>query len=233
MWADQVRHLSPHYRVITPDLRGHGKSPAPGGIYAMDELAADVLALLDRLQVERAAVAGHSMGGYVALALWRLAPERIAGMGLVATQARADTEEGKQPRMMLAEALQREGAAAAVRMIGPRLLAPDMPLDSALARALLATQRHTPVAGLWGSMLGIAERPDCRDLLPAIRVPALVLVGLADQAILPERSAEMAAALPDAMLVELPGVGHMPNMEQPEAANEAVSAWLGKVWAGA
>src|SRR5947207_15861847 len=92
IWQTQQQGLSDHFRVITPDLRGHGQSPAPEGIYEMDQMAQDVLALLDSLNVQKAAIMGHSMGGYVTLAMWRLAPERFSALGLICSQAAADTE---------------------------------------------------------------------------------------------------------------------------------------------
>ena len=89
IWRRQQQGLSDGYRVILPDLRGHGRSPAPAGVYEMEAMAADVFALLDSLDVKQAVILGHSMGGYVALAAWRLAPERFLGLGLIASHAAA------------------------------------------------------------------------------------------------------------------------------------------------
>src|SRR5258708_32961001 len=75
IWADQRQQLAEHFRVITPDLRGHGQSPAPPGVYEMETLSRDVLALLDSLEIQNAVIMGHSMGGYVTLAVWRHAPQ--------------------------------------------------------------------------------------------------------------------------------------------------------------
>ena len=110
IWHEQQQQLSDRFRVITPDLRGHGRSPAPSGVYEMDLLARDVLALLDALHITKAVIMGHSMGGYVALAAWKLAPERFLALGLIASQAGADTEEGRQGRYKMAEKVAAEGA---------------------------------------------------------------------------------------------------------------------------
>src|SRR5438132_6835533 len=83
IWQEQVESLSTDYRVITPDLRGHGQSPAPEGVYEMDLMARDVFALLDSLNIQKAAIMGHSMGGYVTLAAYRMAPERFLALGLI------------------------------------------------------------------------------------------------------------------------------------------------------
>src|SRR5947207_559617 len=109
IWHKQQQCLSDFYRVISPDLRGHGQSPAPAGVYEMETLARDVLALLDSLQITKAAFVGHSMGGYVALAAWTLAPERFLALGLIASQAAADTEEGRRGRFKMAEKVAAEG----------------------------------------------------------------------------------------------------------------------------
>src|SRR5476649_1131959 len=86
IWHEQQKQLAEQYRVIVPDLRGHGRSPAPAGVYDMDLLARDVLALLDALQIQQAVIMGHSMGGYVTLAAWRIAADRFLALGLIASQ---------------------------------------------------------------------------------------------------------------------------------------------------
>src|SRR5262245_23966907 len=88
MWNEQIRAIGARYRVIAPDLRGHGDSPAPDGVYTMDEMADDVMELLDRLQVTQPFVLGGlSMGGYVALSIALRYPERIRGLMLIDTRA--------------------------------------------------------------------------------------------------------------------------------------------------
>ena len=123
IWHEQQQRLSDRYRVITPDLRGHGRSPAPSGVYEMDLLARDVLALLDALLIKKAVIMGHSMGGYVALAAWNLAPERFLALGLIASQAGADTEEGRQGRYKLANKVAAEGSSAVAAAMIPKLFA--------------------------------------------------------------------------------------------------------------
>ena len=108
IWHEQQR-LSDHFRVITPDLRGHGQSPTPLGVYQMDLMARDVFALLDSLEIAQAIIMGHSLGGYVTLAGWRIAPERFLAMGLIASQAAADSEETRQNRYKAADRVEAEG----------------------------------------------------------------------------------------------------------------------------
>src|SRR5260221_11095743 len=110
IWPTQHQGMSDHYRVITADLRGHGRSRAPEGVYDMETMARDVLALLDSLGVEKAAIIGHSMGGYVTFALWRLAKDRFAALGLVCSQASPDSDDTRQVRYKTAEKVFVEGS---------------------------------------------------------------------------------------------------------------------------
>lgn len=230
IWKHQVEALSGRFRVIAPDLRGHGASPVTAGAYPMEDLARDVLALLDRLGIGKVAVAGHSLGGYVALAAQALAPERVTGIGMVSTQARADTPEGRENRFRLAGLLSDEGSEAVVRFFAPKLFAPHVhpgDPDHDLAAGVI---RSTAPAALRGALLGMADRPDRRPGLPGIKIPALILTGEQDQLIPSDRSEEMAAALPDAFLVKLPETGHMPMLERPDEVNAAIEAWLDRIY---
>ena len=228
-WRAQQQRLSQHVRVIVPDLRGHGRSPAPAGVYEMDLLARDVLALLDALNLPRAVLMGHSMGGYVALAAYRRAPERFLALGLIASQAGADTEEGRQGRQKLAEKVAVQGSAAAAEAMLPKLFAPTLPPEAPivdLARQLIL---NTPGPVIISSLQGMAQRPDSTCLLPTIAVPVLLLAGAADQIIPPAKTQSMAASLPAATVAMIPQCGHMPMLEQPEATAKALADFVGNL----
>src|SRR5438552_15808002 len=134
IWHEQQQQLSDGFRVITPDLRGHGRSPAPAGVYEMEVMARDVLALLDKLLIKKAVIMGHSMGGYVALAAWRLAPERFLTLGLIASQAGADTEEARQGRYKMADKVAADGSKVMAEAMLPRLFAPNLPAEAPIIR---------------------------------------------------------------------------------------------------
>jgi pimeloyl-ACP methyl ester carboxylesterase len=186
-------------------------------------MAQDVIALLDRLHIEKAIIVGHSMGGYVTLAAWRLAPERFQGFGVVASHHKADPEQKQRDRYALAEAVEERGAEAA---LNPNLFSPSTP-ESSPARALVEQLTlATPPAGIIGALLGMASRPDSTALLETITVPGAVVTGLEDSLVAVERAREMALAMPDALLTVVNNAGHMPMLEQPDDVNSALRALL-------
>jgi len=229
IWQPQLK-LSNQYRVITPDLRGHGKSPAPEGIYDMDLLARDVLALLDDLKIPKAVIMGHSMGGYATLALWKLAPERFLALGMISSQAGADTQEARERRLSLAEKVATEGGKGVVieGMLG-KLFAPDIEPDDPKIEEIRQIMSASPGAGIVGSLEGMAARRDSVTALPGISVPTLILTGEKDQIIPQAKGEEMLAALPNATMAIIEDAGHMPMLERPDATTAAIRRFLATV----
>ena len=226
IWHTQQQGLSDHYRVITPDLRGHGQSPAPDGIYEMDTLAADVLALLDSLNIPKAVIIGHSMGGYVTFALWRMAPLRFKALGLICSQAGPDSEEARNNRYKTAEKVFGEGSQVVAQSMVPRLFAPHVAEDESFIEQVRTMILNTRPSGIIGSLKGMAARPDSTALLPDINVPVLILTGDKDQLIAPQKSESMASAIHTATLVTVENAGHMPMLEQPQATTMAIRNFL-------
>ncbi len=232
IWEPQLSYLAGSYRVIAPDLPGLGKSEpfVEGERPSIPAMARLVLDLLDHLGVEQAAVAGHSMGGYVTLALYKAAPDRVAGLGLVSTQAGADTSEARQTRFVTAEKVKEEGPGALVAGMGTRLFAPGVDPEGEVYRRVTRVIGNTSVAGIRGALFAMADREDLRSLLVQVKVPTLVLTGEEDQLIPAERSQVMAAAIPAAVLVKVPGAGHLPMLERPAEVNRAFEHWLDLVY---
>jgi 3-oxoadipate enol-lactonase len=226
IWQEVVTLLGEDFRVITPDLRGHGRSDCPEGSYTMTLIAKDIAGLMDRFGVEKAVVVGHSMGGYAALAFALAFPERLAGLGLVATQAAADTPERKAGRYASIEVVKRAGVQEMANSMSERLTTrPD--LIPAIRAMILSTRPE----GVIGSLLGLAERSDLTGQLASIQVPALVVAGDADRVNPIERSREMAMLLPHATLVVIPGAGHMPMMEAPKVVADGLKGLISSIGA--
>jgi 3-oxoadipate enol-lactonase len=236
VWDEQRAGLAPA-RVVRIDLRGCGESQPSEGPALMEALAGDVAGVLDVLGVERAAIAGHSIGGYVALAFFRMYAERVAGLALVASHIAADasranggSEEQRTlaaGRDTLAARLEADGTMeAAIESYLPRYFAPhvyrDRPDLVERARAVMA--RMSP-GGSAQLIRGMKERVAGDDLLGDIHVPALVIAGAEDYYLKPETLREIAAHIAGATFVELPAVGHLPMYEAPEQTTAALANW--------
>lgn len=229
IWHEQQKRLSEHFRVITPDLRGHGRSLAPSGVYEMDLLARDVLALLDSLVIKKAVIMGHSLGGYVTLAAWKLAPEQFLALGLIASQAGADTEDGRQGRYKMAEKVAAEGSKVVAEAMLPKLFAANLPAGAPIIEQVRQMILNTPSLGIIGALKGMALRPDSGALLPRLGIPVLLLTGDKDQIIPPGKAKAMAEAISTSTLTTVENAGHMPMLEQPEATTTAIRKFVSEV----
>ena len=229
MWKEQVTGVGSIYRLIVPDLRGHGDSPAPDGVYTMDEMADDVIELLDTLSLDGPVVVGGlSMGGYVALSLVVRYPARVRGLMLMDTRAGADSPDAAQKREEMARAVIAAGnASPVVESMVPRLFAKttleERPERVALLREVM--EQTTP-RGIAGALRGMACRPDRRGDLASIAVPTLVLVGEEDVITPPAEAQALADAISGARLEVVPNSGHMAPYENPAVANPVILRFL-------
>ncbi|MGP4084601.1 alpha/beta fold hydrolase [Streptomyces sp. KR55] len=228
MWDPQIEAFAPARRVVAPDLRGYGASPVIPGSTLLSEFAQDIGALLDELKVESCVLAGLSMGGQIAMECYRQwGPDRIRGLVLADTFPAAETPEGRRTRNAMADRLLLEGMHGYADEVLEKMVAP---YASAEVKAHVhRMMTGTPPEGAAAALRGRAERPDYRDLLTRVTVPALVVVG-ADDAYTPVSDARaMHAALPDATLHVIDSAAHMPNLERPEEFNTALSGLLARV----
>ncbi len=231
MWSEQIGPLAAHYRVVVPDLRGHGASPVSEGVATMEAMADDVLELVDHLGArEPFVLGGLSMGGYVALAFARRRLERLKGLMLIDTRAAADTPEAAMTRVKTAQAVLALGVTMVVDSMMPRLFAP-----AALAnhpdrvQAIKTIMARTRPQGVAAAQRGMACRPDSRPYLARITIPTLVVVGELDVITPPAESELMAQSIPGASLAVIPGAGHMAPLECPELVNPVILDFLAKV----
>jgi 3-oxoadipate enol-lactonase len=227
IWDAPRAALRDRYRVITPDLRGHGDSEVTPGPYTMDALADDVARLLDGLGIERAVVGGLSMGGYVAFAFWRRFAARVRALVLCDTRAKGDDRGEKVMRQSTAQVALEQGTAAVVDGMLPKLLAPrtlrERPDLCADVRARLA---RTDARAVAATLLGMKERADSTPTLATITVPTLIVVGSDDQLTPPALARELQAAIPGARLAVVPDAGHLTPVEQPAATSAALRRFL-------
>lgn len=175
----------------------------------------------------RFALAGHSMGGYIAFEIMRQAPERVAKLALINTCARPDTPEATARRRGLMERARRGELRAIREESFPELVHPSRRDDADILKLVHAQDEDVGVEGYLRQQTAIIARVDSRSTLSAITCPTLVLTGDADNTIPNALSKEMAEGIPGARLVILDRCGHLPQPEQPEATMRALSEWLG------
>lgn len=225
MWEPQIAAFTPTHRVIAPDLRGFGRSANLPPARSVDEHADDLVELLDHLGIEKAAVAGLSMGGYIALALVRRHPSRVRALVLADTKAKPDSEEAKRNRQVNIDFVREHGPAALFDKLLPALVAKDA--SEEVKQTLRSIAASQSVEGIVNALVALRDRPDSTELLPRIQVPTAVIVGEKDVLSPVAEMEEMQCAIPGATLTVLLGAGHLANQERPEAFNEALRAALG------
>jgi 3-oxoadipate enol-lactonase len=229
MWAEQIPDIGALYRVIAPDLRGHGESPAPEGVYTMDEMADDVIDTIDALHIrEPIVLGGLSMGGYVALSIILRYPQRVRALMLMDTQPGADSIEAAATREGTAKAVIEAGGAAPIvdPMIGRLFCASFRETRPERVTPIKEVMEQASARGIAGALRGMAVRPDRRGDLAKISVPTLVLVGEEDVITPPAVARSLAEAIPGARLEVIPKAGHMAPYENPSVANAAILGFL-------
>jgi pimeloyl-ACP methyl ester carboxylesterase len=223
MWAPQLQALGTRFRVIAPDYRGLGQSrPAPAAS-TMDLLAGDVLGLLRQLGIRRAAVVGLSMGGYVALELYRRAPDLFRGLALCDTKAPQDTEEAKATRETFAQNAVAKGLDWVAQEFAPKLLRPQA--DPAVFAQVKALIREGTPEGVAAAQRGMARRPDSVPTLARITCPTVVIFGEEDQLTPFAEAQRMGNTVRGSRIVRIPAAGHLSNLESPSAFSAALMAF--------
>lgn len=216
-WSEIVPLLEDKFDIVLPDLRGFGQSTTVETPYSMSDMADDVAGLLDHLGIEKAALAGHSMGGYVALAFAKKHPNRVSGLGLVSSQALADAPEGKERRYKTAADVAEKGVGVVVEAMTPKLSA-DARVQ-AFVRGVIEKQSKE---GVIGALKAMAEREDLTSILSSFNFPFVLIHGDADALIPVDRAIEIKLDVPSAVLIDLKNAGHMPMREFPNKTAEGL-----------
>lgn len=227
LWEPQMTAFSEHYRVLRYDTRGHGASDEPAGPCTFDLLADDIITLMNELGIERSAVVGISLGGMTGLTLALNAPERLNAV--ICCDARADASDGFKAMWdkNLAH-VEEAGIAALIKPTIERWFTAKF-RDNPANQAIRAAAGKMIMATTKRGYVEIARCLQGLNILPRlgeIAVPAHFVVGAEDPAAPPNVMAEMAAAMPNASLTEIPDAAHLSNIEQPAAFTKAVTAFL-------
>jgi len=231
IWQPATQYLVARYRVILPDLRGHGDSGIGEGPATMEKHAADLAQVLDDAEVGRAVFAGNSIGGYVLFEFWRRLRSRVAGLVLCNTKAQADSSEARAQRLQSADDVTKGGTEPFIeaqlgRLVGEttRRTRPDLVEG---ARKMMLRMSPEDVALV---QRGMAERPDSVPTLKTIDVPVLIVTGDED----------MLTGVPDAELMHqniagsemivVPRAGHYSPWEQPDQVGKLVRKFVERVY---
>ena len=234
MWRPQLRDLAEEARIIAPDLRGLGKSEWNDADSAsMRTHAEDTIAWMDAQGIQRAVVAGLSMGGYIAFEVWRRAPQRVAGLVLLDTKAEPDSPEAREARDKQKEEIARGGMAAICdgtiqRVLGKTTREIGGSVVEHVRRMILTTKPE----GARGALDALRDRPSSVPDLPGISVPTIVVVGEEDELTPVSVAQKMAAGIPGAELRVIPRVGHVSSLESPSEVTRALRDALAGVPAG-
>ena len=215
------------WRVIAPHYRGmDGGEPDPP-VRSMDDVAGDVIDLLDGLHIEDAVIGGLSLGGYVALAVFRHAHRYFRGLILADTRSEADTPEAIEGRNRMLVLVEAKGPAAIADEMLPKLLGETTRRDRPeLVEQVRRLVLSNSAKAIGGAITALMTRADSTPLLPSIHCPTLIVVGSEDVITPPTMSEAMQRGIPGSALVVVPGAGHLSSLERPDAFNAAVAPFL-------
>jgi 3-oxoadipate enol-lactonase len=223
MWEGQWAAFSGLAASFAPDLPGFGGSAAEGAVDDLDSLARIVYEEASARGVRGAVVAGCSMGGYLAFALLRVAPEFVRGLVLINTRASADTEQGRAKRIVLSQRVEREGCGFLALEWPPSALSPvTMSTRPNVVTNVKKMVTEATPRGVIAAQRAMATRPDSTAILGAIRVPTVVIHGLDDTIVAEAEARAMAAAIQGAQFIDIPDAAHLPSLEQPALVNDSL-----------
>jgi len=228
MWAPQLALAGRGWRIIVPELRGFGDGAGDPPATSIDDYAGDTIDLLDSLHVKRdAVICGLSMGGYTAFAMFRRAPTYFRAMVLADTRSQADPPEAVTNRRNMQQLARDQGPEAIAGALVPKLLC-QATLDGKpdVVAHLRRQITGNSVESIVGALDALATRADSTAMLPTLRIPVQVIVGDQDAITPPALSEQMHHDIPGSELAVIRGAGHMSNMEQPQAFNEALGRFL-------
>jgi 3-oxoadipate enol-lactonase len=233
LWKPAAQALVSHYRVILPDLRGHGESGVGEGPATMEKHAADLARVLDHEEIQRAPFVGVSIGGYILFEFWRKYHARVEGLVLCNTKAQADTPEARTGRLQAAADVMERGTEPFFESMLPKLLGktthrtrPD------LVEGALRMMRKMSPEGVTLVQRGMAERPDSVEMLKTINVSIVIVTGDEDILTGVAEADLMRQNIPGSQMKVIAKAGHYSPWEQPEEVGKLVRQFLDTVRGG-
>jgi len=237
-WRPLIEDLG-GVRALVPDLRGHGSSELGTGlpigafsavpdapVLTMQQIATDILALMDHLELPEAVFAGCSIGGYVLLELWRIAPQRIAGLAFICSRPQPDSEAARQKRAANIAQIRADGTSALFDGMAHALTGKTAQERNPAMVAELRTRMTLTAEAAIAVQAGLATRPDSRTTIPTIDAPVLAIAGAEDTAITPAEMEAFTSAPGGCEFHLLPDAGHFAAYEQPQKVASLMAEWL-------
>ena len=230
IWLPVAERLASRYRLILPDLRGHGDSGPGEGPATMEKHAGDIVRLCDEVGVRKAVFAGESIGGYILMEFWRSYRERVSALVLCNTRAQADSEEGRAGRLKSVEDVEQRGPEPFIESMIPRLIGETTRRNRPdLMQAARSMMMKMTVAGIAAVQRGMAERPDSVATLATISAPTLIMAGEEDVVASRADAELMHKGIAGSSLRVIPRAGHYAVFEQAEEAAGVVREFLDRL----
>ncbi len=227
-WSSVIPTLSKHYRVIAPDLRGHGKSTAPNEHDQIEDYAEDVLHLINQLKVDKVTLLGHSMGGYIALAFAEKYSDRLHAFGLIHSTALPDSEQAKTGREKNQQIIRQQGMEYFIKQLVPKLFAPDHVVNmKEKIRKVEEIGFQTSAKGAIAALRAMKDRPDRTHILEQSNLPILLVAGENDMLIPVKNTFTIKNENITEGLID--GAGHMSMIEVPEDLYNYIQKFMHKL----
>lgn len=225
LWNSFAQSLSQNYQVILIDLPGHGKSENYDETHTMELMAQKVKEVLDKLNLEKATLVGHSMGGYVSLAFAELFPQNVNGLLLLNSTVLPDSEQKKAQRLLAVEAAQKN-LDTLIKVSVPQLFSQKNieNLNSEI-EFTKAMARETSLQGVTAALRGMRIRPDRSRVLRDLEAPIGIVLGSFDEAVNPDEFRKVIPRKPNLILEELP-TGHMSSLEMPDQTLSFINEFM-------
>lgn len=229
IWLSQLKSLPDNVQGIAYDVRGFGNTSAGHTFYSIDLFARDLLTFVDHMSTGRTVLCGISMGGYIALRAAEINPARFSALVLSDTNAQADTDTGKLKRFETIEQVMAGGKGEFCTNFLKNLFS-EHTFDTnrnaveLIERIIL----RTPGSVICSAQLALASRTSTMEFLSSSSLPLLILRGQEDKLMTAEQAAELGSGAGPSEYFEIPGAGHLPNLENPEVFNQLLSSFLNK-----
>lgn len=230
IWKHQVHYLKNDFQVIVPHLRGSGTTVLGSNPLSVEAMADDLKEMLDKENITKCIMLGHSMGGYVTLAFAEKYPETLEAFGLIHSSAYADSEEKKEARNKSIEIIKQKGPFELMKTVVPNLFSENFKeTNKDVVEKLVEENKQFSAEAIIGYTLAMINRPDRTEVLKNAIVPVLFFIGEEDKAVNPKDAIKQ-SSLPAVCSVKIvPHIAHMGMLEATEILNESISEFVSAV----